>query len=102
MLSIPETIIKGYEIQARIGRGGFGEVFRAYQPTVGREVAIKVILPIYANQPEFIRRFETEARLIARLEHPFIVPLFDYWREPGGAYIVFRYYPAGSLPDALE
>jgi serine/threonine-protein kinase len=44
----------------------------------GREVAIKVILPDFANQPEFVRRFETEAQLIARLEHMNITPLYDY------------------------
>ncbi len=82
-----ETIqtIKGYELRERIGSGGFGVVHRAYQATVGREVAIKIILPHFANQPDFIRRFETEAQLVARLEHPFIVPLYDYWRDPDGA-----------------
>ena len=53
-----------------IGSGGFGAVYRAFQPLVGREVAIKVILPDYANKPDFIRRFESEAQLVARLEHP--------------------------------
>jgi serine/threonine protein kinase len=78
--------IRGYELRERIGAGGFGAVYCAYQPAVGREVAIKVILPQYANHPDFIRRFETEAQLVARLEHPYIVPLYDYWREPDGAY----------------
>src|SRR5262245_38091106 len=77
--------IKGYELRARVGAGGFGEVYRAYQPSVGREVAIKVILPQHANQPDFIRRFEVEAQLVARLEHPHIVPIYDYWRDPDGA-----------------
>ena len=61
--------IKGYELHERIGSGGFGVVHRATQTTVGREVAIKIILPHFANQPDFIRRFETEAQIIARLEH---------------------------------
>jgi serine/threonine protein kinase len=60
--------IKGYELHERIGSGGFGVVHRATQTTVGREVAIKIILPHFANQPDFIRRFETEAQIIARLE----------------------------------
>jgi hypothetical protein len=80
--------IKGYELHEQIGVGGFGAVYRAHQPIVGREVAIKVILPQYANQPDFIRRFEVEAQLVARLEHMNIVPLYDYWREPDGAYLV--------------
>lgn len=95
-------VIKGYELHERIGSGGFGVVHRAYQTTVGREVAIKIILPHFANHPDFIRRFEIEAQLIARLEHPFIVPLYDYWRDPGGAYLVMRWLRGGSLCDALK
>ena len=78
MRDLTSQSIKGYQLKERIGTGGFGVVYRAYQSTVGREVAIKVILPSLANQPEFIRRFEGEAQVIARLEHPFIVPLHDY------------------------
>lgn len=94
--------IKGYELKERIGAGGFGAVYRAYQSTVGREVAIKFILPGHANEPEFIRRFEAEAQLIARLEHPYIVPLYDFWREPEGAYLVMRWLRGGSLHDLLS
>ncbi len=56
----------------------------------------------YANQPSFIRCFETEAQLVARLEHPFIVPLFDYWREPNRAYLVMRLLRGGSLRSKLR
>lgn len=100
-VAISQTI-KGYELQDRIGAGNFGTVYRAYQTTVGREVAIKVILPGLANQPEFIRRFECEAQIVARLEHPHITPLYDYWRDPAGAYLVMRWLRGGSLRDALE
>ncbi|MFZ4813058.1 MAG: protein kinase domain-containing protein [Phototrophicaceae bacterium] len=89
--------IKGYQLRELIGTGGFGAVFKAYQPIVNREVALKVILPGYANSPNFIRRFETEAHLVARLEHPYIVPLYDFWRDPEGAYIVMRYLRGGNL-----
>lgn len=93
--------LKGYELLERIGSGGFGAVYRAYQSTVGREVAVKVILPHFANRPDFIRRFEAEAQLVARLEHLHIVPLYDYWRDPDGAYLVMRWLRGGSLKDAL-
>jgi len=73
MNDLSNRTIKGYELRERVGAGGFGVVYRAYQPLIGREVAVKVILPQYANQPDFIRRFEVEAQLIARLEHPHIV-----------------------------
>lgn len=93
--------IKGYELHERIGSGGFGVVYRAAQTTIGREVALKIILPHFANQPNFIRRFETEAQIIARLEHLHIVPLYDYWRDPDGAYLVMRWLRGGNLRDAL-
>ncbi len=102
MSAPPASAIRGYELRQRLGAGGFGVVYRAFQPAVDREVAIKVILPDYANRPDFIRRFELEAQLVARLEHPHIVPLYDYWREPDGAYLVMRFLRGGSLRDALQ
>src|SRR5688572_8017684 len=101
MNDLSTRVIKGYELRECIGEGGFGAVYRAYQPSVGREVAVKVILPQHANHPDFIRRFEVEAQLIARLEHPHIVPLYDYWRDPEGAYLVMRWLK-GSLRDAIQ
>ena len=97
-----EHDMRGYELQEQIGAGGFGVVYRAVQPGIRREVAIKVIQSRYANRSEFIRRFEQESQLIARLEHPHIVPLYDYWRAPVGAYLVMRWYRGGSLAEALE
>jgi WD40 repeat protein/serine/threonine protein kinase len=94
-------VIKGYELRERIGAGGFGAVYRAHQAAVGREVAIKIILPEYASQPDFIRRFEVEAQVIARLEHPHIVPLYDYWRDPEGAFLVMRLLRS-SLRGAIQ
>jgi len=77
-------------------------VHRAVQPAVSREVAVKVIRHKYADDPEFIRPFEAEAQVIARLEHPYIVPLYDYWREPDGAYLVMRLLRGGNLLTSLE
>ncbi len=90
---LPVRPLHGYQIEERIGAGAFGVVYRAFQPGVGRRVAIKVIAPEHADRPDFIRLFEAEARLVAQLEHPHIVPLFDFWREPGGAYLVMRWLP---------
>lgn len=94
--------IRGYALGEKIGSGGMGAVYRATQPIVEREVAIKIILPAFANHPDFIRRFEAEAQLVARLEHPHIVPLYDYWREPGVAYLVMRLLRGGSLQGLLH
>ncbi len=94
--------IKGYELRDCLGEGGNGAVYRAYQASVKRDVAIKMILPAIANQPDFIRRFEAEAELVARLEHLHIVPLYDYWRDPDGAYLVMRWLKGGTLRDMLK
>lgn len=96
------TMIRGYTLREEIGEGGFGKVYRAYQDVVGRDVAIKIIHPDYANVADFIRRFEVEARIVARLEHIHIVPLYDYWRDPSGAYLVMRLLTGGSLRDLLR
>jgi WD40 repeat protein/serine/threonine protein kinase len=93
--------LRGYQLVERIGEGAFGVVYRAYQPQVGREVAIKVIRPALANHPEFVRRFEAEAQLVARLEHPHIVPLYDYWRDADAAYLVMRLASGGNVRDKL-
>lgn len=85
-----------------MGAGGFGVVYRARQPSVKREVAIKVILPEFADHPDFIERFETEAQLVARLEHPYIIPLYEYWRDDDGAFLVMRWLKGGSLRDCME
>ena len=69
----------------RLAAGAFSVVWRGVQPSVDREVAIKQIRSELASQPEFIRRFEAEAHLVARVEHPHIVPLIDYWRDPDSA-----------------
>lgn len=101
-MEIENRQLRGYEIEGHIGAGGFGAVYRAYQTAIDRDVAIKVILPRYANQPEFIRRFEVEAQFIAHLEHPHVVPLYDYWRDANGAYLVMRYLRGGSLRRHIE
>ncbi|MFC5175425.1 protein kinase domain-containing protein [Nocardioides taihuensis] len=93
--------VRGLRLLERIGEGSFGVVHRASQPQVGRDVAVKVVRPRFANDPAFIRRFEVEARLVARLEHPRIVPLYDFWREPSGAFLVMRLLRGGSLRDVL-
>ena len=102
MEDLTGRVVKGYELSELIGQGGFGAVYRAHQKYIDREVAIKIILPQFANHPDFIRRFETEAQLIARLEHPHIVPLYDYWREPSGAYLVMRWLRGGNLLTNLD
>jgi WD40 repeat protein/serine/threonine protein kinase len=100
-LNIAGEPLRGYRLLDQVGAGSFGSVHRAYEPQVGREVAIKTIRSRFANDPEFIRRFEAEAQLVARVEHPHVVPLYDFWRDPEGAYLVMRYLRGGSLRERL-
>jgi DNA-binding SARP family transcriptional activator/WD40 repeat protein len=93
--------LRGYTIHEMLGEGAYGRVYAATQPGTERRVAVKVIRPELADSPDFVRRFESEAQLVARLEHPHIVPLYDYWREPGGAYLVFRLLTGGTARDAV-
>ena len=93
---------RGYVLAEVIGRGGFATVYRAVQPALQREVAVKVLRAEIADDPQFVSRFESEARVVARLEHPNVVPLYDFWREPGAAYLVFRYLRGGSVQAACR
>jgi len=96
-------VVKGddYERGDLIGIGGFGEVYRAYQRSIKRDVAMKVLLPNHMQQ-EFLKRFQVEAETVAGLEHPYIVPLYDFWVDQTGAYLVMRLYRGGSLQDSLR
>ncbi len=93
--------LRGYILHEAIGRGAHGTVYAARQPGTHRDVAVKVIRAELADSAEFVRRFELEAQLVARLEHPHIVPLYDFWREPGGAYLVFRLLHGGTAEESL-
>ena len=93
--------LRGYRLLEEIGSGAFSVVWRGVQPSVGRDVAIKQIRKELASQPDFIRRFEVEAQLIARVEHPHVVPLIDYWRDPDSAYLVMRWLRGGTLNQSL-
>ncbi|MEN8113316.1 MAG: BTAD domain-containing putative transcriptional regulator, partial [Actinomycetota bacterium] len=94
--------LRGYELHGRIGDGAHGVVYRASQSGVGREVAIKTIRSELANDAGFVHRFEAEAKLVASLEHPHIVSLFDFWRDPEGAYLVMPYLQGGNLASRIE
>jgi DNA-binding SARP family transcriptional activator/ABC-type glycerol-3-phosphate transport system substrate-binding protein len=93
--------VRGYELRDTISETGITSTYRAYQPAVGRIVAVKVIGPQLADDPDFVRSFEDDARRISTLRSDHIVPLYDYWREPGAAYIVERLMLGGSLADRL-
>ncbi|MEX2626494.1 MAG: BTAD domain-containing putative transcriptional regulator, partial [Ilumatobacteraceae bacterium] len=89
--------LRGYRLLEQIGEGPQGTVFRAIQPKVERDVAVKIIHGRIASDPAFVRGFEARAQAVAGFDHPHVVPVNDYWREPDAAYIVSRYLRGGSL-----
>lgn len=91
-----------YDIKALIGQGGMSAVYLGYDPRSQREVAIKILPPYYLHATKFRERFEREALMIALLEHPAIVPVYDMGEEDGQPYIVMRYMSGGSLSDKLR
>lgn len=93
--------LHGYDLVEQLATNGQGNTYRAIQRALDREVALKAITAEPANQPEFIRRFEADAQRIAQIEHPHVVPLYDYWREPGQACLVSRWMAGGSLADRM-
>ena len=93
--------LRAYQLDEVIGEGSFAMVWRGTQPGLGREVAVKQLHAPLANSAQFIRHFEAEAQMVALLEHPHIVPLYDFWREPGAAYLVMRYLRGGTLESRL-
>jgi serine/threonine-protein kinase len=91
-----------YQIVAALGEGGMAAVYKAYQPSMARYVALKVLPRQYAAAAEFAARFQQEARLLARLQHPHILPVFDYGEAQGYTYLVMPYVEAGTLAGLLR
>jgi len=96
------TQLGPYQILEEIGKGGMATVYRAYQPGIDRQVAIKVIHQLAAANPQVSERFRREARIIARLEHPNILPIYDFDGSHDPPYIVMRYLRHGTLEDILQ
>jgi len=96
-----ETRLGKYLLMEQLGRGGYGTVYRARDTVLNVERAVKVLHPALLADPEFIERFRHEARMVARLEHPHIVTVYDLGEEAGTIYLAMRYLRAGSLKDVL-
>src|SRR3990172_1687695 len=91
-----------YEVKRELGRGGMATVFVAFDPEFERDVAVKVLPREFLHDPHFRARFKREAKIIAALEHPAIVPVYDYGEDDGQPFIVMRLMPGGSLADRLK
>jgi eukaryotic-like serine/threonine-protein kinase len=98
---IPRAIGR-YEIERHEAEGAMGDVFVAHDPRVKRRVAVKLLKKIYSYDPSVRRRFEQEAEAVAALEHPAIVPVYDFGEHEGMLYIVMRYVGGGTLRDRIK
>jgi len=100
MQSAPNRIGK-YELLSRLGRGGMGEVYKAFHPQLQRYVAIKVLLTTSETDPEFIARFQNEAMAVARLRHPNIVQVFDFDIQDDKPYMVMEFVEGETLAQRM-
>lgn len=90
-----------YRIVEPLGQGGMASVYKAYQPAVDRHVALKVLPSHLAQDPEFLARFEQEAKVLAQLQHPHILPVHDFGESDGFTYIVMPFIKTGTLAAVL-
>src|SRR5271163_3201296 len=95
------TKLGPYEILAPLGAGGMGEVFRARDARLNREVAIKVLPSAFARDPERLRRFQQEAQAVAALNHPNILAVHDFGEHEGSPYLVTELLEGETLRDRL-
>src|SRR5919201_1406256 len=100
-LQIGDTLGR-YRLEELIGQGGMAVVYRAVDTVLGRTVAVKVIRPAYTEEPQFLERFLHEARVVASLDHPNILPVYDFGEADGAPFLVLPYLPGGSLAQRLQ
>ena len=91
-----------YQIVEQLGSGGMATVFKAYHANLDRYVAIKVLHPAFKQDPNFLSRFQREARIVAKLQHPAIVPVYDFDQHNGQPYLVMRFIDGETLKARLS
>jgi len=99
---LPGQSLLHYRLVEKIGAGGMGDVWRAVDTRLGREVAVKVISERLANDPDALARFEREARAVAALSHPNVLALYDVGREDGVSYVVTELLQGTTLRTHLD
>src|SRR5215831_9166215 len=102
MALTPGTKLGPYEIQSPLGAGGMGEVYRARDTRLGREVALKILPESFAGDSDRLRRFEQEARSVAALNHPNILAVFDIGESNGSPYLVAELLEGETLRSVLD
>lgn len=99
---IGQTLSGRYKIQELLGQGGMSAVYKAYDPNLKRVVAIKLVHSHLSSDPEFVKRFEEEASVVASLRHPNIVQVYDFNTDNGVNYMVMEFVPGETLQDRLK
>jgi serine/threonine protein kinase len=102
MKDLTGTRVGSYEIVERLGGGGMAVVYRAVQQPLGREVALKALSPELFQDDGFVKRFEAEAKTLAKLDHPNILPIYDFELGEGMAYLTMPLIRGGTLRDILN
>ena len=100
--TISGTSLGGYQLQALLGAGGMGEVYRAHDPKLVRDVAIKILPRAFTTHPDRLARFEREARLLASLNHPNICGIYGIEEAEGVRYLILELVEGETLADALR
>lgn len=101
-MDTPKQKFKRYEIIKELGIGGMATVYHAYDPLFEREVALKVLKRELLEDPELKERFERETKIVAKLEHAAIVPVYDVGHDNGQLFYVMRYMSGGSLSERIN
>jgi len=91
-----------YRIIEQLGQGGMATVYKAYHAALDRYVALKVLHPAFHEDPNFTARFQREARVVAKLEHPSIVPVYDYAEQENRPFLVMKYIQGETLKARLS
>src|SRR5215472_10229212 len=97
----PGTRLGPYEVQSLLGAGGMGEVYRAADLRLGRDVAIKVLPAGFATNPVALERFEREARVVSALAHPNVCTLFDIGGQDATRFIVMEFLDGQTLKEVI-
>ncbi len=102
MAFTPGAQVGPYQILEQLGQGGMATVYKAYHPALDRYVALKALHPAFMEDPNFLERFRREARVVARLDHPNIVPVYDFSEHEGRPYLVMKFVEGETLKARLQ
>lgn len=102
MENIAGSQLGPYQVVAPLGEGGMAAVYKGYQASIDRYVALKVLPRMLATDPQYLGRFKQEAKIVAKLQHPHILPVYDYGQSSGYTFIVMPYIAGGTLGDLLR